>query len=312
MITVAALSPALDVTYLVDALDGIQRPREVHRTAGGKALNAARAAVLLGGDVEAVAVLGGGTGAVVAEAARADGLPLTVVEQQALTRTCVSVHAADHEGLTEIYEPAPAPDERAFQALLSSWRARLAQRPGWCVVSGGMPAGLGPDVLVRLLDGLPPGCRTAVDSHGPALRRLLADGPPPDLLKVNRAEAAEATGEDPAGELGVLADALRAATGGLVVVTDGPAGARGVDAAGSRHAALTGVHGSYPVGSGDAFLGGMLVALDRGDDLTAALRTGTGAAAANALVPGAGRFDPAVARDLAARTSVGASAREPA
>lgn len=312
MITVAALSPALDVTYLVDSLEGIQRPREVHRTAGGKALNAARAAVRLGGDVEAVAALGGGTGEVVAEAARADGLRLTQVAQAALTRTCVSVHAADRDGLAEIYEPAPAPEDKALEALLAALHQRLAQRPGWCVVSGGMPAGLGPDVLVRLLDGLPAGCRTAVDSHGPALRRLLADGRPLDLLKVNRAEAAEAVGADPGGELGGLAEALHAATGGLVVVTDGPAGARALDATGACHALLTGVQGSYPVGSGDAFLGGMLVALDRGDDLAAALRTATGAAAANALVPGAGRFDPAVARELAARTSVRAPAREPA
>jgi len=312
VITVAALSPALDVTYLVDALDGIQRPREVHRTAGGKALNAARAAVLLGGDVEAVAVLGGGTGDVVAEAARGDGLRLSVVRQRSLTRTCVSVHADDHEDLTEIYEPAPAPDDDAFDELVGALATTLRARPGWCAVSGGMPAALGPDVLVGLVAGVPEGCRVAVDSHGPALHRLLDAGRPPELLKVNRAEAAEALGVDPGTDLGELVHGLRSRTGGTVVVTDGRAGARAADDHGSWHVALDGVRGSYPVGSGDAFLGGLLVALDAGLDLVGALRLATGAAAANALVPGAGRFDPHVARELADRATVSATGREPA
>ena len=50
------------------------------------------------------------------------------------------------------------------------------------------------------------------------------------------------------------------------------------------------MHGHYPVGSGDAFLGGLLTELDRGASLVAALRTAIAAGAANALVPGPGRF----------------------
>ncbi|NNH55119.1 hypothetical protein HLB15_23150, partial [Promicromonospora citrea] len=60
MISALALSPSLDVTYEVEELSGIQRPLSVHKVAGGKALNAARAAATLGARVAAVAVLGGG------------------------------------------------------------------------------------------------------------------------------------------------------------------------------------------------------------------------------------------------------------
>jgi len=48
--------------------------------------------------------------------------------------------------------------------------------------------------------------------------------------------------------------------------------------------------GPYPVGSGDAFLAGLVVALDGGADLRSALHAGTAAAAANAAVPGAGEL----------------------
>jgi fructose-1-phosphate kinase PfkB-like protein len=51
------------------------------------------------------------------------------------------------------------------------------------------------------------------------------------------------------------------------------------------------VRGRYPVGSGDAFLGGVAVALARGDATVEAARLGCAAGIANAQVPGAGELD---------------------
>ena len=70
MITVAALAPSLDLTYVVDRLElgRIHRPIEVVRCAGGKPLNMARAAATLGADVEVVALLGGATGQILHDA----------------------------------------------------------------------------------------------------------------------------------------------------------------------------------------------------------------------------------------------------
>jgi fructose-1-phosphate kinase PfkB-like protein len=49
--------------------------------------------------------------------------------------------------------------------------------------------------------------------------------------------------------------------------------------------------GPYPVGSGDAFLGGLAVAVARGEDGVGAARLGCAAGVANAQVPGAGQLD---------------------
>jgi fructose-1-phosphate kinase PfkB-like protein len=57
--------------------------------------------------------------------------------------------------------------------------------------------------------------------------------------------------------------------------------------------------GRYPVGSGDAFLAGLVVALDGGAGWGDALRAAIGAGAANAEQPGAGRLDPERARVIA-------------
>jgi 1-phosphofructokinase len=298
MITAAAVSPSLDVTYVVEELSGIQRPLEVHRVAGGKALNAARAAALLGSPVSAVAVLGGGTGSVVEDLARADGIDLRVVDGGELTRTCVSIHARADGGLTEIYEHATPVPRGVYEELLDELVATLADRPGWCLVSGGVPASLGPDALQRLAARVPTGTRLAVDSHGPALRSLLA-GASPDLLKVNRAEACEVLDAPASAPLSGLVHALHARTGSLVVVTDGVAGLAATDGERTLHASLPGVVGQFPVGSGDSLLGALVQALDEGLPLEPALRRATAAGAANALVPGAARFDPATVARLA-------------
>ena len=82
-----------------------------------------------------------------------------------------------------------------------------------------------------------------------------------------------------------------------------------IDPPGDAWYGTVAARGDYPVGSGDAFLAGLLTALDDGptDDPGAwgrAAALGLGAGAANAEVPGAARLDPARARALAAQAEV--------
>jgi 1-phosphofructokinase/tagatose 6-phosphate kinase len=58
------------------------------------------------------------------------------------------------------------------------------------------------------------------------------------------------------------------------------------------------------VGSGDALLAGLVTALAEGEPWVAAAALGLGAGAANAEMAGAGRLDPARARELAAMAGV--------
>ena len=135
MITVAGLTPSVDLTYVVDHLElgRIHRPTEVVRRAGGKPLNLARAAAALGADVSIVAVLGGWTGDWLAdELARAE-IAVHRVTTPVLTRTCVSISAADSEELTELYEYAePIPADvwtQAREALITELDRTAAA--GW-------------------------------------------------------------------------------------------------------------------------------------------------------------------------------------
>lgn len=289
MITFVALSPSVDVTYLVDEFveGGTFRPTSVFRAAGGKALNAARAARVLGASVRAVAILGGSTGAFIGRDLAAAGVPLEAVVAEAETRTCVSIASAASGLLTELYEHPSAVSAEE----LASLRRVLGRSAddGWWAISGGMPSSVPVGELAGLVRlGHSLGQRVAIDSHGAALAAALIDRP--DLVKVNRREAAELVGASLETDVFDLALRIRDVTGGQVVITDGVDGSIAVDDPQRWRARGTGAFGRYPVGSGDSYLGGLLAGLDRGDAFDGALRLAAGAATANALVPGAGVF----------------------
>lgn len=306
MITCLALSASLDITYLVDSLQvgGITRPREVHRVAGGKALNVARAAATLGAPVRAVAPLGGEIGLLVHSLLLDSGIDLMTVPTAGQTRSCVSIAPDDDERLTELYEPSEPLAASAWDAVVEQVGELPVDRGGWIALSGSIPDGVELAALVGLLGSCrSAGLRIAVDSHGAALAALV-DGVRPELVKVNRSEAAGLLGLPEETPIGTLADGIRERTGGLVVLTDGVAGSWAADATGAFRAQPDPVRGRFPVGSGDSFLAGLLVGLGRGDALSDSVRLAAACASANAAGPGAAVFDLAEVDEALHRITV--------
>jgi 1-phosphofructokinase family hexose kinase len=290
MIAFVAGSPSIDRQHEIDALEPgtIHRPHSVVAVAGGKALNAARAANHLGADVEAVALLGGHAGRWVADALAEEGVALVVVDGPGETRMALSVHAGDGP-LTEFYEPAPRIDAEHWDELEAAV-TRAARDGHWVAISGSLPPGAPPDAYTRLTHAARAGgARVALDARGEGLWGGLHAGP--DFVKVNASEAAE---------LGyTTAQALREAAGSTAAAITHGADGMELATANAVLRAAPPVRGRFPVGSGDAALGGFLTALDVGGDWAAALTLATAAAAANAEVPGAGRLDGARAMALA-------------
>lgn len=284
MIRCIALSPSLDVTYLIDDFEvgAIARPTQVVRTAGGKALNVARVAAGLGAPVSAIALLGGHTGRLVRDLL---GVPVTVVELEAETRTCISI--ASQGELTELYERSASVPATAWDEVVGS--VDEVEAGDWLAIAGSVPDGIPLSELAGLVRMMRSrGAHVAIDTHGPALAALVDAGP--DVVKVNRAEAAALLGSD--GNAGELAVRLRERTGGTVVVTDGVAGSCAAASTGPVVVAADPVRGAYPVGSGDAYLGGLLAALAGGEPIDVALHRAAACASANAMQPGAGLIDP--------------------
>lgn len=308
VITVAGLSPSLDITYLVEQLrlGRIHRPTGVFRIAGGKPLNLARAAATMGADVEVVAVLGGSTGDWIAAELEALGIGVRVVKTPDETRTCVSIASADRDDLTEVYPYAPAISRPGWEEFRRLTAAAVDDRQGWLAITGSTPQGLEPENVAELIElAHAAGQQVAIDTHGPALAAALTARP--DLTKINRDEAAGWLDCDPRQlDLAEATKIIADRTGGSVIITDGRDGAVGREPDGDsfRVRLPDEVNGRYPVGSGDSFLGGWLASIDGGSDPTTALRRATGCGAANALTPGPANLDPETARSIAERTTL--------
>lgn len=310
MIVAAGFSPSLDVTYLVDSLQlgEIHRPAEVVRCAGGKALNMARAAHVLGAEVAAVAILGGATASAVLTLLEVDGVRVLAVPSPAETRTCVSIASRDTGTLTEVYEHAPAVPPEVWRRFETTLSEAMSGRSGWLAICGSAPANLSPQALADVVQlGRRAGFRVALDTHGPGFFEAITAGP--DLVKINRQEAAEFLSRASETELLTMATAIREQSAGVVVLTDGRAGALATDGQVSLQVETVGVEGHFPVGSGDSFLGGLLAALETDSPLEEALVSAVSAGGANAMVPGPGRFQRSAALLLAQRVTVRSLAR---
>ena len=309
-IVFVAANPSIDRLYEVDRLTAgaIHRPQTMVAVAGGKGLNAARAAARLGGRVAAIGILAGRNGDWIEAAFANGGIDARWVRFAGETRICLSILDRSSGQMTEVYERGDPVDGDAWATLERVVAEELGRGDvAALALSGSLPPGAPPDGFRRLAalagaENPEPGAVVVlVDTYGPALDAVLAEQHV--VVKINAAEAGEATGilVTDAGSAERAAASLRQRGAGSVVVTLGPAGAVIVSAAGSTRLLPPEIHGTFSVGSGDAFLAGLAVGIARGDGLPEAARLGLAAGIANALVPGAGELDPRdVERILAA------------
>jgi 1-phosphofructokinase family hexose kinase len=296
VIVCVAANPSIDRLFEVERLTpgAIHRPLLYAQVAGGKGLNAARAAATLGAEVTVAAILAGHAGRWIAAELDRAGIAGEPVWVDGETRSSLSV--ADRSGaagLTEFYERGVDVPAAAWRELAATAR-RLSAGASWLTVSGSLP----PGVDAGGYRDLAPLCPCAADTQAepPAGARL---------VKLNAAEAAAATGIDTSSIEGAMAAAERLCPqDGAGAVTRGADGAVLVAAGGAALRGRVDAAGRYPVGSGDSFLAGLVVARERGAGWADALRLALGAAAANAAGPGAAAFSRSDAERLAAAAEI--------
>ena len=309
MIVCVSANPSIDKLFEVERLvaGAIHRPLGFVQVPGGKGLNVARAAHSLGAEVRATGILRGHAGRWIEEALQAEGIDGSFVWTHGESRSSLSVSDRSDGSLTEFYEHGGEIPSASWvelvQAVTGEFRAgRLL------TISGSVPRGAPPNGYHDLVaEGRAAGVRVALDAEGEPLGQAIGAGP--DVVKVNASEAAglldlPVSTRDEAVAAAARLRELAGGDGHAGIVT---MGADGVVLIGPEGRAYEGVlyeRGRYPVGSGDAFLGGLVVGLERAEGWPDALRRALGAATANAEIPGAGKLDGARAEALAARAVV--------
>jgi 1-phosphofructokinase family hexose kinase len=301
MITVVAPNPSIDKLLQVSKLESgtIHRPHGLVMVPGGKGLNVARVAATLGAQVRVVGIAAGTAGAWIASSLHELGVSASWVWADGESRTCTSISDTTSSELTEFYEPGPIVSDEVWRSFVDLVESTTPSGQ-WLAVSGSLPPGVAEDAFATLLQTHPR--HTAVDTSGNALRA--ATSASVELVKLNASEASELLGRTTlpgAGALPSLAAELRQHCGGTstVVVTGGQDGAVMVDTDGRMLRARLPFVGNYAVGSGDAFLAGLLTAHQDGQSWSCALRLATAAAGANAEVPGAGLLSVERVKELA-------------
>lgn len=295
MIATFTLNAAIDRTVRLPSFERktLNRAALIAVRAGGKGLNVASIARLLGADVTASGFIGGYAGAFIRDYIGRLGIHADFVEIEGESRTCVAIMETDTGDLTEIAEDGPELDIDNIARLEKKVRD-LASTARVAVFSGSLPCGCPDDTYARLIRAAKDEkCMTFLDTSGNALREGLKACP--DYVKPNAAEL-ESLAQ---GNVQSIADVIEAARCireschvPNVVVTLGAEGAFAFTPEGEFRVCVPRLPVRNPVGCGDAFAAGMCVALERGLPLEDVLRTGAAAASAKLGADDAGICSP--------------------
>jgi 1-phosphofructokinase family hexose kinase len=291
MILCITPNPAVDRTLIVPRLDAgeVHRAQQVIVAAGGKGLNVARTIQILGREPLCMGFAGGHMGRLLAALAQKEGFDSAWTWTKAETRTCTILVAPSGDA-TVINEPgmpvAPS-DWKQFQLDVNK---HISAAKLVCL-SGSLPPDASTEDLQGLLNTLiVSGKQTWVDTSGRTLSTVLSR--PALCIKVNGGEIGEALGfevNDVASSKRALIE-LGERGHPAALITLGSAGALLSTPNGRWHAQGPRVSVVSTVGSGDAFLGGLVSALDRGADWSGALCDAVAAGTANTLSAGGGQF----------------------
>ena len=309
VIVTVTLNAALDRSLTVPILKVGQRHRasDVVTLAGGKGINIARSLKRLDRPVVATGLAGGRTGTRIVEELTAEAILNDFVRIADESRTSTLVVDPTSGTQTEINEWGPKVTERELETLLDKIRY-LSRGAELVVFAGSLPRGVSEAFYAEATRELVRrGVRVALDTEGEPLRRGLEAEP--WLVSPNQHEAEQLVGQelfdeddflmalDAIAELGARNVHITLENGCFALIRE--------ERQSRRFRAVTPtLEPVSVVGAGDALLAQWLSSVLDGQVPEEALRLAAAAGAASVLEVGAGRFDPAEARRLAAAVEV--------
>ncbi len=295
MIVCVSPNPAIEHTWVIPGFSkgGVFRAQAEVVLPSGKGVNAARAIQTLGGNAHCLGFLAGQTGQRLQELAEQAEIPGTWTWVDGETRTSAAIvdpHDHHRDG-TLISAAGPTVTGFDWERLSANVlvRARLAHL---ICFSGSLPPGTPLAEFSDLIQQLQAQANQVwVDGSGPGLQTAV--GARASGIKANGIEVGEVLGfpvESP--EQAVRAgERLLEAGVQTAVITLGRAGSVLVAAGQRLLSTAPQVACVSSVGSGDAFMGGLLFGIEQQYALKECLRMATAAGTANTQAPGGGRFD---------------------
>ncbi len=283
MILAITMNPAIDKVYSIDnfTVNKIFRTKAMTATAGGKGLNVARVARILGERVVASGFIGGGNGQFINNQLKTDGIESRFVPIVGETRICINLLDDVNGTSTEVLEPGPTitPDEcRIFLE-------RFGEIVADCDVvtaSGSLPRGVPVDFyreLIRIARS--EGKKFILDTSGECLKEGIKEQP--YMIKPNQHELSQALGIKSSSKEDYIRALNRFKEIGICfpVITLGEKGCVAALPDGIYYFYAPPIKVVNVVGSGDSFVAGCAVALSRGMEPVEVIKLGMACGMAN-------------------------------
>lgn len=305
MIVALNLNCSLDKIYQVPSLEygGVVRAAETYNTAGGKGLHVANICRIMGEEYVASGFLGGHTGSLIRDILDSQGYKHDFVDIAAETRSCINIGTPDGRQ-TEVLESGPAVSPEEKLAFLSKYGELLA-KADIIVGSGSLPKGLPKDFYGQLIEmARKAGKIFLLDTSGDTLQHSLAYQP--YMIKPNKDEIQALTGRQIRTVADAIREAVRFADMGikLPIVSLGKEGA----VAWWQNQVYTIQPPVFKavnaVGSGDSFVAGIAIGLQRHYGIEDVLKLAAACCTANVLEKESGSVDPAKVQEIMEQVAV--------
>lgn len=290
MILAITMNPAIDKIYFVDnyQLGQVHRPKSTIASPGGKGLNVARVARIMGETVIASGPLGGGNGAFIRENIKVLGIEDGFSNISGETRICINVTDPLTGKCTEVLETGPEITEEEVKQYFEKFTQLIAQVEV-VTISGSLPKGIKDDFYRNLIEiANKEGRKVLLDTSGSAFIKGLEAKP--YIIKPNEDEIRSIyqgpleTDEDLVQAIKYFKDM------GIVcpIITRGKAGSLAGLSDGVYRVTNAPVKVVNSVGSGDSFIAGCAIGLSRGYKEVDMIRMGAACGTANTQYPQTG------------------------
>jgi len=283
------LNPALDVATKTERVIATHKLRcETARyDPGGGGVNVARVICTLGGKATALYTAGGPVGDSLRQLLDAAGIPQSVVPIEGHTRVSFTVDERASNKQFRFVFPGPPLTPEEQERFLDAF-VRHEPRPQFLVASGSLPPGVPDDFYARMARlAIKLDAKFFLDTSGAALEQAGREGV--YLVKPNLRELSELAGRELRSEQDQIAAGRKMISerrAEVVVLSLGASGARLITAEHAEHFPALDVPIRSAVGAGDSMLGGIVLALARGEVLRNAVRYGMAAGAAALMTEG--------------------------
>ena len=293
MITTITLNTAIDQVYEVESLDvgGTNRVSAITQEAGGKGMNVAKVLQYLGAEVNVGGFAGGTNGKKIRQLLKKRAIPSELISVSGESRICLTVLDSLNSEVTELLESGPEISIEEWQSMLE-WVKQKSKIVKWFALSGSLPKGLPTTAYAELIQIIHAnGAKAVLDSSGDALRNGIEAKP--FAIKPNEHEIAAILGKTAITETELLEAGGRFVSEGIdhVCLTLGEEGAIFVNQYGYFKANAPSIDVINTVGSGDAFVGGLLYGLAQNEEISKAYKRAIACGSVNAMYRAIGFID---------------------